>query len=671
MNKKLGVYICHCGGNISDYVDVEKVRQAIENEEGVYLAKTTMFACSDASQKEMVEDIKKNDLDGMVVASCSPKLHLITFRAVTERADLNKYNYVHANIREQVSWAHSDDKTGATEKAISIVKSAIAKVRLAESLEPMKIPSRKAIVVIGAGIAGMRAAIELSDMDTAVTVIEREHFIGGRVSQWDVMFTTNQTGKELATRLYNDLIKRDNVTLLTGAEVISNSGSIGDFTLVVKITPRYINEKCDGGKLKKAIEACPVEIPDEFNFNITTRKAIYHNFPSEYPQYPVIDIKNCTRCGECEKICPSVDFSQKEQIIEIKAGSIIMATGFDPYTPDEGEFGYHQFDNVITLPQYKRLIDLNEKKLIHNGKEIKDISYIYCVGSRQTEGGESPEKTENEGNINIASRNIEGENKYCSRYCCTSVIHAAIEAKRKFTNINNYHFTRGIRTYGKQELLYAESLKNGDIYLQSYEDDPPIVFREKGRTMVRINDILTGRKEISIETDLVVLVTGMVPRADNSVASLFKLPKGRDNFFNEIHMKLRPVETVIDGITICGACQGPKNITESVNSSLSAATKSYSYVSKGELELEPIIAVVDKELCTWCGECQKACPFDAVKMEKSGKKDVAVINNSVCKGCGMCLPVCPVNAINLIAYSDNEIESMIDALVSETVTPSN
>jgi heterodisulfide reductase subunit A len=640
MNSKIGVYICHCGGNIADYVDVEKVRQSIEKEEGVVVARTTMFACSDSGQKEMEDDIKKSELDGIVVASCSPKLHLLTFRAVVERAGLNKYNYVHANIREQASWAHSDNKPGATEKAIQLVKSAIARVRLSRPLDPIVIPSKKAVAVIGGGIAGLRAAIELSDMGCPVTLIEREHFIGGRVAQWDVLFTTNQTGKELITNLYDDVVKRDNISLLTGAEVISSTGNIGDFKLKIKITPRYIIEKCNKGHLQKAIDVCPVEVPDEFNFNITNRKAIYHNFPSEYPQYPVIDIKNCTRCGECEKICESVDFSQKERIIEVNVGSVLMATGFDSYTPAEGEFGYQTFNNVITLPQFKRIIDLNDKTLIFKGKEIKNIAYIYCVGSRQTEG----------------------DNKYCSRYCCTSVIHASIQTKKKFKNINNYHFTRGIRTYGKQEVLYNESLKAGDIYMQAYEDNPPVVAVEDGNTVVKINDILTGRREISVKADLVVLVTGMVPRGDNSIASLFKLPRGRDTFFNEIHMKLRPVETVIDGITISGACQGPKNIMESVNSALSAATKSFSYVNKGKLELEPIIAQVDKDLCAWCGECVKVCPFDAIRMVKDENKDMAAINTSVCKGCGMCLPVCPVNAINLIAYSDNEIESMIDAL---------
>lgn len=640
MNRKIGVYICHCGGNISDYVDVEKVREAVAGEEGVVIAKTTMFACGDSNQKEMVEDIKTSRLDCVVVASCSPKLHLSTFRAVTERGGLNKYNYVHANIREQVSWAHSDNKTGATVKAINTTKAAIARVRCSEALEPIKIKARKSVAVIGAGIAGMRAAIELSNLGCQVYVIEREYFVGGRVAQWDTLFTTNETGKELVTRLYNDLVKQTNIILFTGAEVVGNSGCIGDFRLKIRLTPRYIRADCNPGELQHAINVCPVEVPDDFNFNITGRKAIYHNFPSEYPQTPVIDIKNCTRCGECEKICGNVDFSQKVESLDISVGSILMATGFDPYTPGVGEFGYGQIDNVVTLPQFKRLIDISGTRLVFNGREVKNIAYIYCVGSRQAEG----------------------ENKHCSRYCCTSAIHAALTARKKYGNLNNFHFSRGIRTYGKQETLYGESLKMGDIHLQSYEDDPPVVERSDGKTVIRINDILTGKKEMEVEADLVVLVTGMVPRSDNSVASVFKLPKGRDRFLNEIHMKLRPVETVIDGITISGACQGPKNIMESANSALSAAAKSFSYVSRGELELEPLVARIDKDLCTWCGACADACPFSAINKKDEGIRSYATINKSVCKGCGMCLPVCKPDAIELTGYSNNEIESMIDAL---------
>ncbi len=639
--KKIGVYICHCGGNISDYVDVEKVRQSVEGEDIVFLAKTTMFACSDTNQRDMVEDIKANNLDGVIVASCSPKLHQLTFRNVSIRADLNKYTYVHANIREQASWAHSDNKIGATEKAIHLVKAAIAKARYAEALETNKIKAKKAVAVIGAGVAGMKAAISLAEKDTEVILIEKEPFVGGRVAQWDSLSTTTETGKDMIKRLYQELIKHDNISILTNCEVVENKGSVGNLSLKVKKTPRYIKALGHPDDLKRAIDVCPVEVPDEFNFRLSNRKAIYKNYPSEYPQIPVVDIKNCTRCGECEKVCKAVDFTEKEEILDIEVGSVLMATGFDPYTPQYGEFGYAVSDNVITLPQFKRIIDSQFDKLVYKGKEIKNIAYIYCVGSRQTEG----------------------ENTYCSRNCCTSTIHAAVTVKQKFVGINNYHFNRGLRTYGKQEILYADSLRGGDIYLQSYEDGLPTVTTERKKTIVKINDILTNGREIEVEADLVVLVTGMVPRADNSVGSLFKIPKGRDKFYNEVHMKLRPVETVIDGVTIAGACQGPKNISESVNSALSASTKSYSILSKGELETDPLVATIDPEKCTWCGACQAACPFDAIlKVEKDGKT-IAEINNTVCKGCGMCAPVCDPDAVNLIACSSAEIMSMIDALV--------
>ncbi|MBN2637609.1 MAG: CoB--CoM heterodisulfide reductase iron-sulfur subunit A family protein [Bacteroidales bacterium] len=641
MNKKIGVYICHCGGNISDYVDVEKVRQSVEKDEGVFLSKTTMFACADSNQQEMVDDIKAQDLDGIVVASCSPKLHLVTFRAVAERAGLNKYNYVHANIREQVSWAHSDNKPGATEKAIQIVKSAIAKARNAETLEPVKVESVKAVAVIGAGVAGMRAAIELAEAGSEVFLVEREFFVGGRVSQWDELCITPETGKELVTRLYDEVMKHKHVTLFTGAELSEQTGSVGNFSLKVKITPRHFKLQCAEGSLQKAIEVCPVEVPDEFNFNITTRKAIYHNYPSEYPQLPAIDMKNCTRCGECEKVCSSIDFSQKEEAINLKVGSILLATGFDPYEPKQGEFGYGEIDDVVTLPQFKRIVHYCKDKLTYKGKEVKNIAYIYCVGSRQ----------------------VDGENKYCSRYCCTSNIHTAITVKKKYKNIHNFHFNRGIRTYGKAEVWYEESSRLGDIYLQSFEHDPPVVERREGQTFVKIKDLLTSNKELEVAADLVVLVTGMVPRKDNSIGSLLKIPKGRDKFFNEIHMKLRPVETVIDGVTIAGASQGPKNIMESMNSALAAATKSFSLVASGELALEPTVAKVDRAACTWCGKCAEACPFNAIDMVGGNGNSVAHVNSSVCKGCGMCLPVCPENALELIGLSDVDMENMIDALI--------
>ena len=641
MNKKIGVYVCHCGGNISDYVDVERVRKAVEGDEGVFLAKTTMFACADSNQKEMVNDIKEQDLDGVVVASCSPKLHLLTFRAVAERAGLNKYNYVHANIREQVSWAHADNKEGATEKAIRIVKAAVAKVRNTEALVPIKVESTKAVAVIGAGVAGMRAAIELAEAGSEVFLIERELFAGGRVAQWDSLWSTNETGKELVTRMYDKIAKLPNVTLFTGAELVETKGSVGNFILKVKISPRYFKLRCNKEELQKAIHVCPVEVPDRFNFNISTRKAVYCNYPSEYPRLPAIDIENCTRCGECEKVCQSIDFSQQVEYLNLKVGSILLATGFDPYEPAKGEFGYGEIENVVTFPEFKRIVAFNKDKLTYKGKEIKHIAYIYCVGSRQ----------------------YNGENKYCSRYCCTANIHNAITVKKKYKGIHNYHFNRGIRTYGKAEVLYDESSRLGDIYLQSFGTNPPVVEKVGDKTLVKINDILTSNKVVEVAADLVVLVTGMVPRSDNSIGNLLKVPKGRDNFFNEIHMKLRPVETVIDGITIAGTSQGPKNIMESINSALAAAIKSFALVSSGELALEPTVTTVDNSACEWCGKCDEACPYSAFEKVEVDGKFIARVNISVCKGCGMCLPVCPTNALNLIGLNDRDVENMIDALI--------
>ena len=640
MKQKIGVYICHCGGNISDYVDVKRVAEEMAKIEGIEISIDTMFACADSSQKQIAADIEEKGLDGIVVASCSPKLHYPTFSAVAERAGLNKYNYVHANIREQCSWAHSDNKPQATEKAIQIVKAAIARVKESEALQTIEVDSQKVIAVIGAGVAGMRAADELADLGIKVYLIEREFFVGGRISQLDYLCSTEETGKELVTRLYEKIMHNNNITLFTGAEVIEKKGSIGNFNLKVKITPRYIKNECKKDELQKAIEVCPVEVLDEFNFGITKRKAIYKNFPSEYPKIPTIDSKNCTRCGECEKVCSSIDFSQKEEVLDLSVGSILVATGFDPYTPKENEFGWGM-DNIVTLPQFRRIVNMCNDKLIYNGKKIKHIAYIYCVGSRQ----------------------LDGENKYCSRYCCTATLYTSILTKNKYKDIQSYHFTRGIRTYGKQEIVYDESSRQGDIFLQSYEDDPPTIEQKKGKTIVKINDILTNKMELEVEADLVVLVTGMEPRKDTKISEVLKIPKGRDKFYNEIHMKLRPVETVIDGVTIAGACQGPKNIMESMNSALSAAAKSYSIVNKGKLNLPPIVAIVDKETCTWCNKCLEACPFDAISKISEDGKDIAIVNKSVCKGCGMCLPVCESDSLDLLGYTNREMENMIKALV--------
>lgn len=640
MKQKIGVYICHCGANIADHIDVEKVKQEVENTPGVHLTRTTMFACSDSAQKEIKEDIKTNQLDAIVVASCSPKLHLQTFRNVAMRAGLNQYNYVQVNIREQGSWAHSDKPAEATEKAIQLTKAGIARVAESSELTPLKIEAINKVAVVGAGVSGLRAAIELADMGTEVYLIEKEHFVGGRTSQWGELFTSEESGEQIVKNLFKDVVNHHKIRLFTGTQIISKAGSVGNYTLELKITPRYITKPCTPNAFDKAIEICPVEVDDEFNFGLNKRKAIYKNYKSEFPQLPAIDMENCTRCGKCLEVCDNIDLNQKDEIQQITVGSILVNTGFDPYEPAEGEFGYKTVDSVITLQQFRRLIELNDTKLIYKNKEVKTIGFIYCVGSMQ----------------------IKGENKYCSRYCCTSAIHSAVQVYKKY-GIKSYHLNRGIRTYGKQETLYTDSSLNGDVYIEFDPKKEPIISKNGKGTTINVIDLLTAREELEIPVDLVVLVTGMVPRKDNSIADILKIPVGRDKFFNEIHPKLRPVETVIDGVHIAGASQSPKNITESLKSSLAAASKANSLISKGEIELEPTLAMIHKNDCVWCGKCAEVCPFDAITKTVLGDKEIAEVSMSSCKGCGICLPVCPEDAVDLIGYTNREIESMIDALV--------
>ncbi|MDE3128099.1 MAG: CoB--CoM heterodisulfide reductase iron-sulfur subunit A family protein [Gemmatimonadota bacterium] len=575
--RRIGVYICHCGGNISDYVDVARVRDAVAGEPGVVHAETTMFTCSDGTQHDMLQKIQDEHLDGLVVASCSPKLHQITFRGVARRAGMNPFQYTQVNVREQDSWAHGDDPEGATQKAIGLIRAGIAKTRASVPLEPIGVDTTSRALVVGGGIAGLRAAIGLADLGLGVTLVERESELGGWAAGFGPMFPSGRTGRELVANLVAEVRRRPAITVFTRTELVGKSGTFGNYSAELRIAHR------DGG----AFDSVRVEV-----------------------------------------------------------GAIIVATGFDSYQPQAGEFGYG-IEGVLTLPEFKALVDGGQGPLRYRDRNVRTVAYIYCVGSRQPAG--------------------QG-NEYCSKYCCSTAVHGSIQLSRRDAAVRQYHLHRDIRTYGRHELMYEDSRKLGSVYMKFPDDTPPTVERgPNGRLLVTTVDALTGGERVSLEADLVVLVTGMVPRENTGLTDLLKLPLGGDGFYNEIHPKLRPVETVVDGVMIAGTCQGPKTSSESVASGLAAVTQCGAMLMRGTAELDPLVAVVHADACTWCGKCEPACPYGAIHRAAADGREVATIDATACKGCGGCAPYCPEDAIDLLGSTDEQIRGMIDTLLEAPV----
>jgi heterodisulfide reductase subunit A len=565
---RLAVYVCQCGGNIGDYVDVDRVIDAVKDSAGVCVARHAMFTCSDTNQQEMIRDVQEDQIDGMVVACCSPKLHTFTFRGVAERAGVNPYRVTQVNIREQCSWTHTDDPDGATRKAIKLVSAGIARAQRGQALTPITVETTPRVAVIGGGVAGMRAAIGLADIGLGVCLVEREPALGGWVGGLGEMFPRRVNGRALVERMRDAIASRPAISVYTNAEVVAKSGSYGNYQVVIRVG---------------------------------------------------------------------------DDRTEITVGQIIVATGFDIYEPEAGAFGYGS-PGVVTLPEFRKLLDESDGPIVRDGKRISSIAYIYCVGSR-----------------------VE-DRVYCSRYCCSATVHASLLVADRDPTVHQYHLYRDMRTYGRNEVMFAESRKRGSLYLRFADDDPPTVSTSGDGITVTVHDLLTAGEELTIAADLLVLVTGMVPRQNDALISALKLPVGRDGFLNEIHPKLRPVETVVDGVLIAGACQSPKTSAESVGSALAAAAQAAAVLKRGVASLDPQVAVVREAACDGCGECVAACPFGAISLAGGDGSSLATIAAAGCKGCGACTPVCPTGAIDLQGYTDAQVKAMIVSLLTASAS---
>lgn len=660
---RIGVYTCYCGGNIGDVVNCEKVAKILSKMPGVAVSRTDMSMCSDAGQAIIQQDIAEHGVNRVVIGACAPSLHEATFRGTVARAGLNPYLYHHVGLREQVSWVHGNDKDAATEKAVRLMASGLAKARHLDPLEPIHLSAEKHALVIGGGVAGLRTAWDLARTGLKVTLIEKTPFLGGRMAQLETLFPTGEQAREGLHGLIERVLAHPNVTVHTQAELIEVSGYVGDYQVRIQQQSRGVSPEFKG--LDAAIAACPVEIPDEFNYGLTQRKAIYRSYEGCTPATAAIDWENCTRCGACQNLNGrGISLENVPLSFDIQVGAIVVATGFKPYEPHVGEYGYGELPEVITLPQLIRLLALTEtgEPLEINGHPVRDITLIHCVGSRHIDGIHAPQP---DGKVN----------DYCSRVCCTASLHALTDLLKRYPQINVFDMYEDIRTYGRgHEDYYTEASDRMVRFLRFHQDDlPEVVAAPKGDThpvLVKIKDYLTWGEEIEVPADLVVLAVGMQPQPVDDLIQLLKISPGNDRFLLEVHPKLRPVETPVPGIVLAGTAQGPMNIQESIAAASAAAAKVNALLGSGAVDLDPFVAKVDPARCDGNGRCVEVCCYeDAITLETISVNGTegqrAFVTPANCSGCGVCVSACPNRAIDVQGWTLDQYEAQLDALAME------
>jgi heterodisulfide reductase subunit A len=656
---RVGVYTCHCGGNISHVVQCERVAKALGKLPDVVVARTDPSFCSDAGQAIIEHDIKELGVNRVVIGACAPSLHEQTFRNAVKRAGLNPYLYHHVGIREQDSWVHSDDEEGATEKAIRLMAAGVAKARLLTPLDPIRLGAERQALVVGGGVAGLRAALDIARQGIRVTLVEKSPFLGGRMAQLESVFPTDEEPRRLLHDLIREVAAHPDITLLTQAEVTGVSGYVGNFNVQVTQHSRGVS----AGMAEAVMAACTQETPDEFNYGLTRRKVIYRPYAGCYPATPAVDWDHYDG-GPIQVDGKSVVLNDEPKVHELIAGAIVLATGFDPYEPHRGEYGYGEIPEVVTLPQLIRIMSRipEGEPLTWNGHPVRDVALIHCVGSRELEGVHEPQA---DGQVN----------NYCSRVCCTASLHTAVELRQRFPRLNLYELYQDIRAYGRgHEEIYRRAQASMVRFIRYHGDErPEVLAAPAGDThpvLVRVRDYLTYGEEIEVPVDLVVLAVGMMPRQIDTLVDMLKISRGADRFLLEVHPKLRPVEMAVRGIVLAGTAQGPMNIQESLSAASAAAAKVAALLGQGRVELPPFVARVDEGRCTGTGACVGACQEEGAivlqTFQENGREvKRAVVTPANCTGCGACVGVCPNRAIDVQAWTLAQYEAMVDAIAME------
>ena len=659
--QRIGVFVCHCGSNIAATVDVKKVAEMALKEQGVVHAEDYPYMCSEAGQSRIAAAIKEHNLSGIVVCSCSPRMHEATFRKCAEKCGLNPYMVEIANIREHCSWIHKD-MAEATEKAVILMRAAVAKVHLNAPLMAGSSKVTKRALVIGGGIAGIQTALDIADAGYQVDIVEKEPSIGGRMSQLDKTFPTLDCSACILTPKMVEAAAHENITIHTWSEVEKVSGFVGNFTVDIRKKARYVNmDKCTGCGICQ--EKCPSKKPlNEFNRGLNTRSAIYTPFAQAIPNVPVIDANNCIKlktgkCGICEKFCQAgaIDYTQKDEIITQTYGAIVVATGFDTIKLDKyGEYAYNESKDVITSLELERIMNAagptkGHLERLSDGKAPKEIVFIQCVGSRCSDDRGKP---------------------YCSKICCMYTAKHAMLIRDKYPDTNVTVFYIDVRTPGKNfDEFYRRAVEDyGVNYIKGQVGK--VAPQADGSLLVQGVDLLEN-KQIRKKADMVVLATAIEPNPDvRKIATMLTASIDTNNFLTEAHPKLRPVESPTAGVFLSGVCQGPKDIPETVAQAGAAAVKVIGLLAKDSLKTNPCTAKADELMCNGCSQCANVCPYGAISYEDKQVNDhgirevrrIAVVNSALCQGCGACTVTCPSGAMDLQGFSNRQLIAEVDAI---------
>ncbi len=660
MAEKVGIYVCHCGSNIAGMVDVEDVaRWAGETIRDVTISRDYKFMCSSLGQQMIEEDIKKQGLTRVVVAACSPHLHEKTFRRACANAQMNPYLCQMVNLREHCSWVGTD-KAASTAKAKALVYAAAERVKWQEPLEPMPVKVNPNTLVIGGGIAGLQATLELADAGYHVYLVERSPSIGGHMAQFDKTFPTLDCSACILTPKMSEAGQHEHVTMLTYSELEEVSGSVGSFKVKIRKKARYVkDEDCTGCGI--CVEKCPRKVPDtEFEAGLGYRKAIYTPFPQAVPRIPVIDTANCTffergKCKVCEKVCPTkaIDFEQKDTIVDIEVGNIVLATGWKLFDVKRlPQYGYGRLANVFTNMEFERLCNAagptGGKIVLRDGKtEPKSVAIIHCVGSRDV-----------------------NSNEYCSAVCCMAALkfgHLVLEK----TQAEVYSFYIDMRPNQKgYEEFYQRLLEEGMHFVRGKVAEVTDAARlpsEEGKLIIQAEDTLMGRQR-RIPVDMVILMGAMEPQADaKDVGLKCGISCSMAGWYTERHPKLDPVATMTDGVFVAGVCQGPKDIPASVAQGAAAAARIQGMITKGTVMIEPIVASINEDGCSGCRICNNLCPFNAIEYDE--KKEVSRVVTAMCKGCGTCVAACPAGVITGAHFNNKQIFAEIEGALWDATLP--